>query len=438
MKIMVISDEVWNDKINGNNVLSNWFEKFPAEFANIYASPGLPFNRCCNKYFQVTDAMMIKSIIKRIPAGKILGEDERWCEDISTYNSTDVSGIGFLRKHCGNLLRLFKNIVWAKGKYNTDLLKRFIEEFKPDIIFSPRYATGKILRIEKMVLKYAQCPIVAFTGDNEYSLRRVELSPIFWINAFYRRKKLKDMIYNYSLYYTLSEEQKREYKKAFNIDIKLLMKCGKFNEEYKSKSVNSPIRIVYAGKLYMNRWKTLAKIGECLKKINFEHIKMVLDIYTRDIVNNKQLAALNDGKNIFFKGPINPEALKDIYEKADIALHVESFGLKQKYATRVSFSTKIIDCLASSCAVMAIAWKEHSGLTYLKRENAAICIDDINELQNVLEDLCENSNKILEYQYKAWKCGIMNHQAESVRKQLYDDFTEVIKRSKNAYEGSTN
>ena len=51
MKILVLSSEVWNDEINGNNVTSNWFEGMEAEFANIYCEPGVPYNRCCKKYF---------------------------------------------------------------------------------------------------------------------------------------------------------------------------------------------------------------------------------------------------------------------------------------------------------------------------------------------------------------------------------------------------
>ena len=49
MRILVLSNEVWNDRINGNNVTSNWFEGMDAEFANIYASPDEPLNNCCQR-----------------------------------------------------------------------------------------------------------------------------------------------------------------------------------------------------------------------------------------------------------------------------------------------------------------------------------------------------------------------------------------------------
>lgn len=430
MKVLLITDEVWNDSIHGNNVLSNWLEGFSGEFAQIYASPGVPENNCCNKYFQITDKMMIDSLLKGKRAGRILSNDEISVGSGVTYNSTDVQGIGFMRKYFGNFLRLFKSFVWKFGKYDELKLKEFIEDFSPDIIFSPRFANIKMLRLEKKALEYAKCPIVAFTGDNEYSLKRFSLSPVFWINAFGKRIALRHMINKYSLYYTLSAEQKEEYEKAFCNEMKILMKCGEFSDEYKSKSVNKPIRIVYAGKLYMKRWKTLAKIGEALKKINSDSVKMVLDIYTRDKVTKNQAVRLNDGKNVFLKGSAAPEELVQIYNDADIALHVESFSLHSRYATRVSFSTKIIDCLASSCAVMAVAWKEHSGITYLQREDAAICISDLNGIYDVLSGICKRPDVIEEYRRKAWECGVKNHRRTDVQKMLYDDFKRIINKSK--------
>lgn len=430
MKILIITDEVWNDSINGNNILSNWFSNFPAEFANIYACPGLPQNKCCKRYFQLTDKMMLNSIVSRKSAGRILQVDDVYVYDNKPYNSTDIKGIEFMRRHTGNMLRLCKTIVWNFGKYNEQLLKKFITDFSPDIIFSARFAHSKILRIEETVLKYTNCPIVAFTGDNEYSLRRFNFSPIFWINLFYQRRRLRNMMHRYALYYTLSEEQKDEYEKKFRCNIKVLRKCGEFNDNLSKKNINMPIKIIYAGKLYMKRWKTLATIGRSLSSINKNEVKMSLDIYTRDKLSKKQRKILNDKENIKIVGGVHPDELKRIYQNADVVLHVESFGLKERYATRVSFSTKIIDCLCSGCAVMAIAWKEHSGLTYLKKEDGAICIDDIKQIPTVLKKIVNNPNIILEYRKKAWICGKKNHSQDKVMQEIYADFEELINENR--------
>ena len=42
----------------------------------------------------------------------------------------------------------------------------------------------------------------------------------------------------------------------------------RFPEVFIEKKVGTPIRMVYAGRLYCNRWKTLAEIGKALRLIN--------------------------------------------------------------------------------------------------------------------------------------------------------------------------
>lgn len=428
MKLLLITDEVWNDRIHGNNVLTNWLSGFDGEIAHIYCSPGLPNNGFCRKYFRFTDRGMLNSILHRgYKDGRRVEQMEAVGEKDSSW--TDVSGIGFLKKYMGNTLRLFKSVVWGFGRYNMEELERFVTEFSPDLIFSARFATTKILRLERTVLNIAKCPIVAFTGDNEYSLRKFSLSPVFWLNEFVLRSKLRHMMPKYSLYYTLSEEQKQEYESFFGIRVKTLHKCGDVTNTA-DKETQHPIRMVYAGKLYCGRWKTLSAIETALKEINRDGVKMILDIYTRDSLNEKQKKLLDDGRNIFLRGAAKPEEIPQIYEKSDIALHVESFDLQYRLSTRVSFSTKIIDCLASGCAVMAIAWKEHSGLTYLQREDAAVCIDHPQKIEATLQKIANHPKIVAEYRQKALECLKKNHLKSRVQKELYHDFDKIVKEEK--------
>lgn len=59
--------------------------------------------------------------------------------------------------------------------------------------------------------------------------------------------------------------------------MKILQKCGTLvNDEYIARPINSPIRIIYAGKLYMNRWKALMDIVEILREVNKDSVKWYL------------------------------------------------------------------------------------------------------------------------------------------------------------------
>lgn len=430
MKILVLSYEVWNDKINGNNVTSNWFEGMEAEFANIYTSPGEPYNNCCQKYYQITDSMMAKSIITNKKAGKKVDWIPNAQQEQRAVAEAEPQKLyKFLKAISGDWLRLMREVLWLWGKYDIDGMKEFIDEFQPDIIFSERMATCKMLRLEKVVTQISKAPLIAFTGDDEYSLRQFKISPFYWINRFMVRRRLRDMVRKYEIYYTLSQEQLEDYKKRFGCNMKILQKCGVLSSgEYIERDVNSPIRIIYAGKLYMNRWKALADIVEVLKEINKNEVKMILEIYTRDQLTQKQDRLLNDNVNSYVRGAVSQEELAEKYKEADIALHVESKQLSQRLMTRLSFSTKIIDCLFSGCAVLAYCWSEQSGWRYLKREDAAICVESKEELRHNLKKMCENPQVVQMYAKKAYECCQRNHQKETVQENLLRDFEMVCNK----------
>lgn len=445
MKILVLSSEVWNDTINGNNVTSNWFEGMDAEFANLYCSPGIPDNKCCDTYFQVTDSMMFKSIFFRKKAGKRLdrnndrgkkshrkgGDDANNNQRINDDAEEEPKKLySFLKSISGDFLRWIRELIWLWGKYDVRQMKEFIEDFRPEIVFTERMASCKMLRLEKTVSELSDAPMVAFTGDDEYSLRQFKLSPFFWINRFMIRCRLREMVKKYKIYYTLSYEQLLDYKKLFGCDMRILQKCGELEDEKNTENeINHPIEIIYAGKLYMNRWKALADISDCLKKINIDSVRMVLKIYTKDKTTKKQKNLLNDKINSFIMPPVSQDELKEVYKRANIALHVESQNLSQRLATRLSFSTKIIDCLFSGCAVLAYCWKEQSGWTYLKREDAAICVDNKKDLYISLKRIAEDEDMISKYAAKAKECCRRNHQKKIVQKSLLADFEELIRKT---------
>ena len=72
------------------------------------------------------------------------------------------------------------------------------------------------------------------------------------------RRRLRDMVKKYKIYYTLSYEQLEDYKKRFGCNMKILQKCGTLvNDEYIARPINSPIRIIYA-------WKALYESVESI------------------------------------------------------------------------------------------------------------------------------------------------------------------------------
>lgn len=429
MKILIIADEVWNDDIFGNNVLSNWFNGFDAEFAEIYCSPGTPKNKVCTNYFQVTDLMMAKSFIGKKAGNRFeISFYQMESDQINQISEqTPVKFYSFMKSITGEGIRLVRDIIWLLGRYDKSELQKFIDNFNPDIIFCPRLLTPKLLRLENIISKMTEAPFVAFTADDETSLKQINYSPLYWLKRICFRKAFQNHVKLYKHYFMFSEEQAKDYKSAYNISTSTLFKSGNFDENLEEKNINTPIKLVYAGRLYCNRWKTLVDISKALKQINTNDLKMTLDIYTQEKVTNEQRKALMLSTDVVLHKPVKPEELVGIYKNADIALHVESFDKKYKYATRVSFSTKIIDLMASTCAIIAICWDKHAGFQYLKKNDAAFCISDTEQIKSTLENIVKNPELIKNYSKKAYDCGKANHNNLLIENNIRNVFEKVIK-----------
>lgn len=430
MRILLITDEEWNDAVYGNNVLTNWFEGFDAEFAQIYCSPGLPYNNICDCYFQITDAQMARSLYTgKRPGGIVQKPTQEADVKQSKVNAQRAGSYKWLKQlslYAHTPMMMVRDAIWCWGRYDKKALKQFVDDFQPDVVFCPRMFTPKLRRLEKIVSSMTDAPFVAFTADNEASFNCYSWSPLFWLRRLAIHHSFKKHVGLYRHYFMFSEDQAQEYNQQYGLPTSCLYKCGSFAEKFEPKAVNNPIRMIYAGRLYCNRWKTLAAIGEALEKLNQDEERMILDVYTADVLTNKQERVLGSFKHLHVHAPITSTQLTEEYKKADIALHVESFDKEFRLATRYSFSTKIIDLMASSCAIMAICWDNHAGYQYLKQHDAAFCISSYDDILPMVEKICGEPTLISEYAEKAWKCGQENHTSEIIRRQIKDTFEKVI------------
>ncbi len=437
MRILLLTSEEWNDFTYSNGVLTNWFTGFDAEFAQIYTSPGMPNNTICRHYFRISDAEMARSLISHTKAGHVVQmpktEDELEASKINAKRQGLYGTFKRISIFFHTPVVLLRDFIWLNGKYNMEGLQNFIDDFNPDIIFSARYASPKMMRLEKVVHSLTDAPMVAFTADDEASLQQYSWSPLYWLRRVWVHRMFEKHIPGlYRHYCMFSGEQAKEYSCQYGVPSSTLFKCGNFPEKHLEKSVGKPIRMVYAGRLYCNRWKTLAEIGKALKIMNKDGERIVLDIYTQEEVSSIQRKSLCSDNSIYLHNSVTSDELRVIYSKADIALHVESMDKKNRLATRYSFSTKIIDLMASSCAIIAVCWNRHAGFQYLKKQDAAICIDNYKDILPVFESLVNNPTLIRTYSLKAYLCGKENHSPEIIHNQMMSLFQDIISGSKGS------
>lgn len=430
MRILLLTGDVWNDTTNGNNIYTNWFDNFDAEFANIYLSPGIPENNICTRYFQVTDKMMALSFFSKRAGLTFISNNDKSNSSQSSVNAEqkDLKLYSNLKKFAGEPLRLVRDLLWSFGRYDIDALKKFIDDFNPDIVFCPHLFSLKYRRIERIIHSITDAPMVAFTGDAEASLNNKNYNPLFWMRQLLLHHLYKKHIKIFKHYFTFSQSQCEEITAKYGVPAETLYKCAVV-QPYTPKNHNDIIKIVYAGRLYCNRWKTISAIGDALVHLNENGCKAILYVYTHENLTSKQLKALSKDKFIHFMGAIHPSKLPDVYANADIALHVESLDKKYSLATMHSFSTKIVDLLSYNSAILAICSDFNNGWNYLKQEHAAICISDYSDILPTLQTIVANPSILNEYSQKARLCLIKNHSRSDIQQRIQRVFTSIIEQN---------
>ncbi len=418
MRILIVSYELWDGVTNGGNVLSNIFEGYNAEFAQIFCVSGTPYNRVCKRYFQISDQMVMRH--------QKLGK-ELIFEDYPA-NIEGANPRGDKRKtvtYFRSSLMLLREMAWGVSKWKTKELEKFILDFKPDIIFAPCNPIPHVLKIQRYAKEIAKCPMVSYVYDDIYSLRKFSLSPVFWLNHFINRGHIRRVFKSYDFVFTMTNEQKSEYEKYFNCPVEILCKCGCF-EEMPRTNITYPIKLIYAGGVYINRWRVLKKVKNALAQINKNGKRAELHIYTANQVSKRQQRAMADNENSFLHSAVSTAELRELYKGSQIALHVESFMLKSRLDTRLSFSTKIVDCLESGCAIVAIGPKGQAGIEYLRENGAALCISSQKEIKDELLAIINNPALIEEYSIKGKELGKREHTKELIEKRLSNCFNSLI------------
>ena len=111
--------------------------------------------------------------------------------------------------------------------------------------------------------------------------------------------------------------------------------------------------------------------------------------------------------------------------KPDILIFVESLEKKFRYAARLSFSTKITDYLKNGKCVFAIGDKDIAPIDYFNRYDSAVTASSYDEIEEKLNYLISNPQKIAEYSKKAFDCAYSHHNEKDLAELFKDTLTSA-------------
>ncbi len=398
------------------------------ELASIYTRAGSP-DKEISQAFCITEKMLIKNLIKNTPVG-VRVEPEEKEKTPKVQNTKNEQGIiNFIKSRRWTVFFWLQDFIWRIGRWKSPELRKFIEEYDPDIIFTVLSDIPLLNRMILYVTKLTNKKLVLYAWDNNYSLKRFMLSPLCWINHFVNRIYMRKVVKKADLFYVISEVQKSDYEKAFKKECKLLTKSADFSDKAPIKTVyNKPLQLIYTGNIGMNRWKSLSEIANTLEKINENGIKAQLRIYTGTDLNHKMNNALNVGESSFVMGSVSADEVLKIQNEADMLVHIESKDMKNRLLVRQSFSTKIVDYLKSARPILVYGPKNVASIDHFVKNDCAIVADNESELYKKLSTVFDDNSMLEKLAKNAYECGKKYHNKADIEKTLKDDLNLIANK----------
>lgn len=430
MKVLFVSASPINQEVSVGNTFLNVMPE-NIELASIYTKNGFPDERI-HKAFCISEKMIMNRLLKKSKcAGKIITERYGKEELLNTKEYVNKEIVDYARKKRYTIFFWLQDILWNSKVWKSTLLKKFVDNFEADFIFTVFTNNIYLNRIILHILKISNKPLVLYAWDNNYQWNKYQRSPLRWINQFFERMYMRKLVSKAKKLYVISDIQKRDYEYIFHKECTVLTKGADFSTDVHLKeSFNDPLQIVYTGNIGNNRWKSLRMLVNAIERINYDSIKVQLTIYTATPLTTEMKEGLNVEGCSRIQGSVSARKITEIQRNADILVHVEAFDAKNKFAVSQSFSTKIVDYLSNAACILAIGPKDIASIDYFIRNDAGLVACNEIEIEESLLKIIKNPELISEYGIKAYDSGKRNHSKEKITAMLTHDFNEIIAEEK--------
>ena len=384
MNILIISRTPWSLNNSFGNTFSNLFAGMgDVTIYHISCQKGETSDSLAKAAIQLTDSSVLKSILGKDAAFRgVLNQS-------ATQSGWDISNLIKGQKAKRNpLFHIIRDLIWKLAPIDrSKTLNDFLNNTKLDLIYLPIYSSCYMCDFQMAIVKKLRIPVVAHISDDEYKENTGYSSKI--LASLYQKmaqKKIRELISYCAYMDVFAQNMKVEYERLFGKPCYIIGKGVRIEDIPATPIIhsNNGIRVIYTGNLGTERYKIIAAMGRAFDRKNIGS-DVVLEVYTRDIIDKKISKEFQHVQSIKVMGALTAEEAKEVQKAADYLLHVESFSEESIVATRMSFSTKIIDYMMSGNAIIAIGPAQVNSISLLKEKRLAIVADTVHDLDRIAD-----------------------------------------------------
>lgn len=431
MRLLVLSRTPWRRDNSFGNTYNNFFERMPdIEIANIYLADGTPERESfVSAYYQISESEMFKTLFRSNRVGKVVDPISKLDESANDNKVIENSSLfskafRFAKQNRLSLFFMVREFIWKHGNVDYESLYKFVEDFNPDAFFVPVYYASYVSEMVLNLKKRFDIPLLVESAVDVYTLKQFSLDPFFWINRIKVRKTVKRIYKEADIRYLISDKQKEDYSRIFNLSFNTLYKTPDPSRCLYPYSIhNGPIRFLFTGNIGSGRWKTLGKVAKALNETRNGH----LDIYTATPITKRIKKALDIEGISSLHSAVSSSDVLNLQNSADVLIHVESFGLKDRLEVRYAISTKVMDYISDERCILAIGPADIASIELFEREDAAIIVSDKSRISEYIARLTKSHDRIGEYAVKSSLASKRLQQQHSAGEVIYNDLLAVLR-----------
>ena len=384
-RVLLITHNVISQNNNMGKTLAGLFENWDSDcLFQLYFHSDAPNMNIAGKYYKFTDVDALKSIFSSKNKGTLflaedLSDKNSEISDFERNENSFSKAYSYGHKHKGSMQYFLRNTVWSLSRWCSDKLIKQISDFKPDIIL---FACGDYAFSYKIVYKLScifNIPATMICYD-DYYINHEKKPFSFLYNYTYNNlmKWAKKVSSRSDAMLTICNSMSRDYSKLFGIKCYEMYTPSSEFENYNSEEKHG---FSYMGNLGINRYKSLIKLGQAVKKVTGE----LINVYSAED-DDKIISQMTEENGLRFLGKVSSEEVKEIMQKSLFVIHTEAFDRQSINRVRYSVSTKIADSLNCGTCILAYGSKEVASIDYLiTTESACVITEDDNIEDKILQ-----------------------------------------------------
>lgn len=409
-KILVCSLNSWNSRV-GDNTFSILLEDCSREnIAVLFIREDEPDSKVCNKYFRISEDLVIKSILNsKVITGRQVTVQEQNTKNVSAslVNAyKNKSGILYYPK------LVIREILWCLGKWKSKELDSFIDDFNPDIVLFEMSRYIHLNRIIKYIIERTGAKGVGCFWDDTFTYKQ-EKGLGYKFLRFFQRKSLMSLSKRTDDFFAITPKTKREADTFFRINSVVLTKPILSDVPFGDTMISKPIKLLYTGNLGIGRLNTLKIIVDAIAGDS----DFILDVYTNTHLSDSERKDMETSNSQIHDAVSQAEIFK-LQRAADVLLFLEDVS-EDNLIARLSFSTKITDYYSAGKCIFAVGNKDLAPMELLKELDSALIANTATEVATCVNQL-KNKEIIRYYAERSYAIGREQHSISNIKKIFWD------------------